>query len=262
MKYCVSGRQPLSTLRQADEIKMMYKDYKKLADYAIEMPDKTYIVEVPKNITEIDFQFFTALSESIKIIFAVQDMKKGRECKERGFDFYWDYPIFTWFELDTILLEGPCYIFLTAPLCFSLRDVRYKTEVPIRLCVNLAQYDYLQRDKGLYGPFVRPEDISIYETWVSAVEFKTDDLGIERTLLKVYKDDKQWPGNLNLLLTNFNINIDNRVLPEEFGERRANCHQRCMQAKTCYYCDTAVMLASALRDKYYNDLKTKQKEDI
>jgi hypothetical protein len=58
-------------LRQADEIKMMYKDYKKLADYAVEIPDKTYIVEVPKNITEIDFQFFTALSENIKIIFAV-----------------------------------------------------------------------------------------------------------------------------------------------------------------------------------------------
>ena len=67
------------------------------------------------------------------------------------------------------------------------------------------------------------EDIEIYEKWVDVIEFLSDDLSKEATLFHVYKDQKTWPGNLNLLLTNLNYNIDNRAIPVEIGKIRANC---------------------------------------
>lgn len=48
MKYCISGRQKKSVLRQADEIKMQYKDKDRLIDYIEEFPDKTFILSIPK----------------------------------------------------------------------------------------------------------------------------------------------------------------------------------------------------------------------
>ena len=256
MKYCVSGRQPASTLRQADEIKMQYQDRRRLIDYAVEMPEKTYIVEVPKSVLELDLQLFTTLSESTNLILALQDMKWAKTCQENNIKFYWAYPIFSWYELDTVLQYKPSYLFLTAPLCFSLREVRLKTNTPIRLCPNVANSDYLPRNNGLCGPWIRPEDVEVYGQWVDALEFKTEHLEQERTLLKVYKDDKAWPGNLNLLFTDFGINVSNLAIPEGIGERRANCRQRCMEARTCHLCETTIKLADTLRNNYYERLKS------
>jgi hypothetical protein len=239
----------------------MYKDRERLIDYVKEIPDKTFIIEIPKGL-DPDMNLFDALQGEFHIIFAIQDINLAAKIKEHEFEFFWDYPIFTWYELDSVLAYDPCYLFLTAPLCFSLRNVREKTDTPIRLCANMANYDYLPREKGLLGPYVRPEDVKIYETWVNVLEFKTDDLEKERTYLHVYKDNGNWPGNLNLLLTNFNINVDNRLLPEEFGERRANCNQRCMMSTTCHYCQSAIMYAEALRNRYYEDKKASAKKDI
>ena len=50
MKYAVSGRQPKSVLQQADEIKMMYQDRERLIDYIEELSDKTFILEIPKEV--------------------------------------------------------------------------------------------------------------------------------------------------------------------------------------------------------------------
>jgi hypothetical protein len=78
---------------------------------------------------------------------------------------------------------------------------------------------------GIYGQWVRPEDVEVYEEYVSTLEFDNvlQDLKKESTLLHVYKDNVEWPGNLNLLFDNFGINVDNRAIPEDLGETRMNC---------------------------------------
>ena len=68
----------------------------------------------------------------------------------------------------------------------------------------------------------------------------------EETLLKIYKDDKQWPGNLNLILTNFGVNVDNRAIPEQFGEARTQCRQVCQRGGRCRLCYTAINFSKAL----------------
>ena len=53
MKYCVSSRQPISVLRNADEIKVEYRDRQKMLDFIEDLPDKTYILEIPKGTENI-----------------------------------------------------------------------------------------------------------------------------------------------------------------------------------------------------------------
>lgn len=257
MKYCISGRQPKSVLSQADEIKMQYRDRDRLIDYTTEFNDKTFILEVPKEINsdEINWELYKAYSDKVNFMLCIHNLNLAKDCHAHGIKFYWAYPVFTWYELQGILDLQPCYLMLNAPLSFSLAKVKRKTDIPIRMCPNLAYDAYIPRNTGVYGTWVRPEDINTYGEWVDTFEFITDDLGKESTLLHIYKDNGSWPGNLNLLLTNFNVNVDNRAIPEEIGQYRANCGQRCMESSTCHFCETAMKFSNAIRTKHYKDNK-------
>lgn len=63
MKYCVSGRQPRSTLVKADEIKMRYADIARVIDNLKDYPDKTIILEIPKD-KEIDWDKIETLNKA------------------------------------------------------------------------------------------------------------------------------------------------------------------------------------------------------
>lgn len=185
----------------------------------------------------------------------IHNLNLAKECHIHGIKFYWAYPIFTWYELQGLIKLNPCYLLLNAPMSFSLAKVKEKTDIFIRLCPNLAYDAYIPRENGIYGTWIRPEDVDTYGEWVDVLEFITDDLGKESTLLHIYKENKNWPGNLNLLLTNFNVNVDNRAIPEEIGKYRANCGQRCMVSNSCHFCETAIKFSNAIRTKHYKDNK-------
>ena len=55
MKYCISGRQPYSVLKQADEIKVKHNDKGRIMDFVEKIPDKTIILDMP----EFDADFAT-----------------------------------------------------------------------------------------------------------------------------------------------------------------------------------------------------------
>ena len=236
---------------------MQYQDKARLIDYIEEYGDKTFILEIPKEIgiEELNWELYKTYSEKVNFMFCIHNLNLAKACHEHEIKFYWAYPIFTWYELQGIIDLKPCYLMLNAPLSFNLNKVKTKTDIPIRLCPNLAYDAYIPRENGIYGTWVRPEDIGIYEQYVDVFEFITDDLGKESTLLHIYKDNGQWPGNLNLLLTNFNVNVDNRAIPEEIGEYRANCGQRCMESSNCHFCETAIKFSNTIRAKHYKDNK-------
>lgn len=262
MRYCITGRQPKSTLEQADEIKMKYVDQGRMIEYIHDWPNKIFILEITKEIMVSDIEWTkwsSLVSENNNIIFALKrlDVDIVNTCKDLGINFYWDFPITSWYELQGVIALEPCYLFLGAPLCFDLMKVRMMTKIPFRLCPNLAFDSYIPRKDGVCGSWIRPEDVETYEEYVSTLEFVCMDMEHERTLLHVYKDNKSWPGNLNLLLTNLNVNVDNRAIPNEVGATRMNCGQRCMASGSCHFCDTAVRFANAIRDEHYRRLKEK-----
>jgi hypothetical protein len=83
------------------------------------------------------------------------------------------------------------------------------------------------------------------------------DLAKERTLYDIYAENGNWPGNINLLLTNLNRDADNRGLPEELGEIRSNCRQRCMMNGACHFCETAFNFEKTIRNYKYERDKEK-----
>ena len=256
MKYCVSSRQPISVLRNADEIKVGYRDRQKMLDFVEDLPDKTYILEIPKGTENIDWEFLKMLAEKVDFILCVFDLSYGKDATKHGIKFYWGYPILSFYELRGLVPFGPCYLLLGAPLYFDLTKVhRASGGIPVRLCANAAYDTYIPRENGVCGTWIRPEDVEVYEIWVSALEFITETLKQEATLLHVYKDNGNWPGNLNLLLTNFGVNVDNRIIPEEIGSTRANCGQRCMVNGSCHFCDVAMRFADTVRKEYYRRRK-------
>ena len=193
-------------------------------------------------------------------ILCIQDLKLVPTCQSYGIKYYWYYPVNTWYELSALVRLQPCYLLLNAPLTFELDKIQKKTDIPLRMVPNLAFDAYIPRENGIRGSWVRPEDIGVYEEWISVFEFITEEMAQERTLLHVYKDNGTWPGNLNLLFTNFNVNVDNRAIPDELGRVRATCGQRCMVNGTCHFCDTSIQFATTLRKKHYEDKRAELKD--
>ena len=255
MRYCVSGRQLPSILKQADEIKMKYEDRERIIDYIQMFPDKTIILEIPKGINEIEWKLLDVYAQSIELILCLYDFSHLAECIEHNMKYYWGYPITSYYELRGILDLNPYYIYLGAPLSFDLKHICEITKTFIRLCPNVAYDAYIPRKNGICGQWIRPEDVKEYEPYVRTLEFVASDLTKEKTLLHIYKDNQEWPGDLGILITNFGVSIDNRALPEEFGSIRTTCGQRCMQNGTCHYCISAMRFAEAIREKYNENLK-------
>ena len=260
MKYCISGRQPKSVLEKADEIKMRYADKDRMVEYMCEWPEKTFILDIPKGI-EVDLPWCASLASENNLILSLGDLELASVCAQFDLKFYWSFPITSYYELAGIVSLNPAYIFLGAPLFFDLDRVRKITDLPIRLCPNLAFDSYIPRTDGICGTWIRPEDVAAYEQYVDTLEFIHGDLDHEKVLFHVYSENKYWPGNLNLLFTNFNVNVDNRAIVDEIAKTRMNCGQRCMYSGTCHFCDNAIRFASALRKKHYEELKDRRKDD-
>lgn len=259
MKYCLSGRQPLSVLKKCDEVRMKYKDAGRMFDYMEQIPDKTFIFNIPATTLpeEIDWRLFNAFQEKVKIIFCIENLDLAQFCKSHKVDFYWAYNVTSFYELQGIVALGPSYVALGAPLSFSLSKVKAITkDIPLRLIVNLAQERYIPREDGIKGPWVRPEDIDKYAKYIDAVDFyHNEELTKESTLFHVYAENKKWPGNLNMLFTDFGVNVDNQVLPTDIGDMRMECGQRCMEGKNCNYCYNSIRLADILHKRYLNRTK-------
>lgn len=169
----------------------------------------------------------------------------AKACHENKLKFYWAYPITSYYELRGLVYLGVSELLLGAPLYFDLPQVR-RENLPIRLVANLCFDGYIPRPNGVCGTYVRPEDVPAYEPYVNTLEFDVDDIKKEEVLIKVYKEDKKWPGNLNLILTNFGENVDNRAIPEAFGEARTQCRQNCQRGGGCKLCFTAIQLSQTL----------------
>lgn len=256
MRYCVGGRQPFSVIKKADEIKFKYNDKDRIFDLIEKFPEKTIILDVPGD--ESEWKIWQMYDEKFaEFYIALHDLSRVNEFNNAGIKWYWPYPITTYYELDMIINLHPSYIMIGPPLSFDLNQVTthlYDSDnnikqIPLRMVVNMAHPPYLPSNNtnGICGQWVRPEDTNLYSTKVQCFEFDGVDEKQEETLLHIYKENKEWPGNLNLLIQKLEFNVDNRAIPKEFGERRMNCGQRCWRTGTCKLCVRALQFTDQLR---------------
>lgn len=255
MKYCVSSRQPYSILKKADEVKVQYKDYERILDFIEKIPDKTVILDIPVQETQLPWETLMMYNEKLDFILGLHNLHFAEVFATQGFKWYWPYPIVSFDELREVIKLKPCYLLLGVPMCFSLDKVRAITDIPIRLTANIAYEPYVPRENGICGRYIRPEDAVKYEKYVTTLEFIEPDLSKESTLLHIYKDNAEWPGNLNLLIKYLEVDVDNRALPDEFADRRMTCGHRCKETGRCHFCETSFKYANAIRKEYYRRLK-------
>ena len=174
------------------------------------------------------------------------------ELKEHGIPWYWGYPISSYYQLRAVKDMGACYARLDAPLFFDLPRVK-EVGVPIRIVPNVAYIDGLDRIDGVCGTWVRPEDMDAYAEYVDAVEFEDCDQKKEAAMYRIYAEDKNWPTDLGLLITNLNHTGTNRMIRSDASQSRISCGQRCQENNSCRLCYRMLDIANPdMVKKYVN----------
>lgn len=268
----MSCRQPLVFLQEAQEIKVNYNDIKRLADFVTDewTCEADVVIYLPKD-QLIDWENINTYKDNLKIVIAVEDTGIIPIVKDFGYKVFWSYPASSYWELKSLLELGVDQILLDGPLYFDIPRVKNicGEGVELRLVVNKCYNNHLPRKNGICGTYIRPEDVEIYSNFIDHFEFDADNnLSKEHTLYEIYTKDKQWPGNLNILLTNLNADVDNRgfelsSLTDDFDEKffartRLNCQQRCQRDNnsSCNLCNNTFDLINtlqeyALKEKYF-----------
>lgn len=255
MKYCLSSRQEAAYLSKADEIKVEFRDKDSIPDLIEKYPGKTIILECFSN-SVIDWKEIKKWNILARenFIMCVGSIANAKECKENNIKFYMGYPVKTYYELNALKDFGVCYVRLGEPLFFEMDNVK-KFDIPIRAIPNVAYVDGLPREDGVCGTWIRPEDLDAYESYISVCEFEDADLKKEQAMFRIYAEQKNWPGDLSMIITNLNhIGVNRMILPD-IVEKRLNCGQRCQSRSNCKLCYRALSLANPETLKAYVETK-------
>ena len=257
MKYSVSSRQQPEYLHKCDEIKVMWNDRNIIFDLAEKYPGKTinlcryYIHSNEEDIDWQEIKTYKTLTQD-NFIFGLSYIDEIYECKKNNIDFYYLEPVRSFRELQGLKNMGARWAFIDAPLFFQMDQVK-AIGLPIRATANLAIREFFTYDDGVPGPWLRPEDVDLYDQYIDTIEFGRVDLDQERALFRIYAEQKQWPGDVGLIIQDLNYMGVNRMLPPDFAEKRLNCGQRCQENGSCRICWRLLDLANPdLLSRYQN----------
>lgn len=251
MKVCLNSHCSPEYLEKADEIKISYKDRNKIIDYVEKYPKATIILSLRDASEDIETTWeeinrYQTLCKG-KFLFAATTIQQIHECNLREIKFYLDRPVSTYEELYWLKKYKAEYILIEAPLFFDLKNVSYicNTFCSLRIAPNVAYYaNDVPRSNGIYGSWIRPEDIDLYSDYIDTIEFEDCDVRKEEALYRVYMETKKWPMDLNKLITNLGTPINNFYIPDTFGLVRLTCGQTCVSGGACHLCDRVIALAN------------------
>ena len=146
---------------------------------------------------------------------------------------------------------GASEALIGGPLFFDLNRVKKNFRIKLRLEANNAKTDYLPRENGVIGSWIRPEGLEVYAPYIDTIQFMSKNSEQEITLFNIYKNKAEWPGDLNMIIANLNYHGTNRMIPTDFEEKRLHCAQRCAMGIDCHYCYRMLDLANPERLKNY-----------
>ena len=155
-------------------------------------------------------------------------------------------PINDWVQLNYFINLGVSEIIPGPTLSHCMNILKHKN-IPIRVIVD--KHMMPENQKSIVGAWIRPEDLwNSYNNYIDYVEFSIDanfeDLKREQALYRIYAENKEWPGDINMLIPDINSNAINRLIVSDFGERRTNCQQKCEISNNCHFCQRALQFAT------------------
>lgn len=252
MKFCLHSRLEAEYLNKADEIKVDTRDYKSVPDLFEKYPEKDIILELfhkdDKNWDELRRWGILSKGHLILCLDSPEDIPKASEI---GVKYYLGYPVASMFEARALKANGVCYIVIGMPLFFNMADVA-ALEIDCRCTPNVAYYDGIYREDGVCGQWIRPEDLEMYSPMIDTVEFNYVKPDKEQALYRIYAEQKEWPGELGMIIENFNHLGVNRMISRTVTISRMNCRQKCQDGNgSCRICYRALLLADPERIKEY-----------
>lgn len=263
MKVCLKGNQTREYLQKADEILISIYDMDRIPKLFENYPAINVIITLPheaENI-DIDWKMLDAYNQmfNYRIILCVSDESQALRAKDYNIRFYFRYAIESFYELLRVRDMEPSYVILGPELFFRLPDVK-NIGIPVRAFPNVALPEYsLAKDDGVLGTWIRPEDLEAYSEYIDAIEFYNADVHKEQALYRIYIEQKEWPGDLSMIIENFDYPGVNRMLKSEYTQKRISCGQRCAtRPGSCQICYRVLNLANpTLIQNYAEEVQKK-----
>lgn len=248
MKYSVSSRQTSEYLAKADEIRFEYRDRRAIVDFIEKYPEteialvRPFIRPEDEMIDWDEIRDINVMSQG-RFILGIVYPDELAKAKELGIKTFFRTPVRTFQELKDIQAAGVDQVILGAPLFFSMDKVR-QVGVSVRSIANAAFIEGTWSPmNGCTGTFIRPEDIPAYEDYIDIIQFNAG-LNEEQALIRIYKEQHRWPGELELIVKDLRFSATNRMIPPDFAQARLNCGQRCMETGHCHLCERYLTLAN------------------
>lgn len=264
MIYCLNSRQPAKYLQKVDEIKIEYRDRDSIPDLCEKYPDKTFILMHDKiaGDSELDWdkiKKWNILAHN-RLVLSTTSIAECKQAKENKIYFFMPYPVSSWSEATALKDLGVLYLVVGAPLFFDMEGMKM-LNIPLRIIPNVTSLDGLPRENGVNGIWVRPENIDDYEPYITSVEFICESLQKEKALYRIYAEQKEWPGELEKIISGLNHPALNRLINPEVTAARLNCRQTCASPRgTCGLCYRALELAQIIKQENAEMLKTIKKD--
>ena len=252
MKYCLSNNLNKEYLKKADEIRC--KNLDEILELYELNPQATIILRIlsdtDKNL--IDWQKIQNYNKMLKenLIIETNSFDIMNACKQINVKFFYCIPVNNFYDLKALVDFGSYYAKIDAPLT-HMRDKSKQYKIKIRMTPNIAYYGYIPRENGIIGFWVRPEDVSYYEPYIDVFEFEDCDIKKEQALYRIYAEQKEWPGDLNNLITNLNYSSSNPLIPSDITISKITCGQKCLKGYNCHSCYNGLNIGNYEKLKEY-----------
>ena len=243
IKYCLRSRLSYSFLQKADEIRVDYRDRETIFELVGKYPGKRFILfpgREPFNWEEI--RKYNLACES-NFVLNVRSVNEALIAKENNIKFMLNYEATSCWDLEGLVNLGAEYAYVGIPLFFDLKSAA-NYNIKLRAVPTIAYNHALPHENGIYGQWIRPEDVELYEEYIDVLEFEHCEIKREQTLYTVYAEDKKFNTRLDILVQDLGSNAINRLIPPDLAEARISCRQKCKTGSSCKLCYNILSLAN------------------
>lgn len=237
----------------AGEIKCPFNQLGTIINFIKQNSNKRYNIILPDNITKVELEKAVGQIDLLKTIAKDYTIQCGSLINLQyllscGYNAYLRFPVTDWETFCELRDLEVSDIYIDGPLAFQCKLIRDgKKNVKIRMSPNISSNGSILVDKKPSSFFVRPEDLSLYESFIDIIDFKVDNKEKEDTLYKIYHR-----GTFNFSISDLIDGlpqISNLMFKEEFGKRRLNCGQKCkIPGYSCHFCETYFKIGSELEN--------------
>ena len=246
--FCLNYYPSQKYLQDAEEFRIKYRPADRtLEDFLDVYKDKSIVIDVTDAFEEMDAKLLKGLYDkykNIKIILDFNNKDHLSRVQEIGLPFFFANPVTTIDQLHGLLTYKPTDMYICEELGFFLDKISrilHENNIRVRVFPNICQSSFADTP-SIKTFFIRPEDVSIYATFVDVFELVADEKR-QQVLYKIYKQEK-WFGKLKDVIPTFKGELDSKYLLNTFGMIRSKCGKRCLyKPGSCAICDRFSELA-------------------